>query len=137
MRNTVRVVLVLLVPLLVVSGPLSANNRRGIRFGYIESKLDKGSSGIYDKGYTSFYVGSFNDQRIIARVQLDTCATLTKPNAVFQYVSIATQFAQETFPPIYLVQDSSDFWKILGNSCSNNVRVAIPVDLYSSSFVGP
>jgi len=65
MKNTWRIMLVLLVTVLVVSGPLSAANRRGIRFGYIDSKLDKGSAGLYDRGYSSFYVGFFNDQRII------------------------------------------------------------------------
>ena len=65
MRNTLRVLLVFVVVLMVVSGPLSAKNRRGIRFGYIDSKLDKGSAGLFDQGYNSFYVGFYNDQRII------------------------------------------------------------------------
>jgi hypothetical protein len=65
MKNVMRLMLVLIVVLMVVAGPLSAANRRGIRFGYIDGKLDKGSSGLYDQGYGSFYVGFFNDQRII------------------------------------------------------------------------
>ena len=68
MRNTLRFLLVFVVVLIVVAGPLSAENRKGIRFGYIESKLDKGSAGIFDNGYTSFYVGFFNDQKIIPMI---------------------------------------------------------------------
>jgi hypothetical protein len=60
-----KVLLVLGIALLFVSGPLSADNRRGIRFGYIDSKLDRGGEGLFNKGYSSFYVGFFNDQKII------------------------------------------------------------------------
>jgi len=65
MKKKLVCLLVLMIALTMVCGPLSAKNRRGIRFGYIDSKLDKGSAGLFDRGYNSFYVGFYNDQRII------------------------------------------------------------------------
>ena len=96
MRNTMRVMLVLLVALMVVPGPLSAKNRRGIRAGYIDSKLDKGSEGLFDEGYSSFYVGFYNDQRIIPMLYfssgLDYYQTGSKKNddnkLVLHYLSV-------------------------------------------------
>jgi hypothetical protein len=67
-KNTLKFVLACVVILAVVAGPLSAQNRRGLRFGYIDSKLDRGGEGVYAEGYSSFYVGFFNDQRIIPMI---------------------------------------------------------------------
>jgi hypothetical protein len=91
-----RVILVLVVALTVVSGSLFAGKDRGIRGGYIEGKLDKGSAGLFDKGYNSFYVGFFNDQKIIPMLYfysgLDYYQTGSKTNddnkLVLHYCSI-------------------------------------------------
>ena len=65
MKKKMVCLLVVVIAMTLVSGPLPAKNRRGVRFGYIDSKLDRGGAGLFDRGYSSFYVGFYNDQRII------------------------------------------------------------------------
>lgn len=64
MKKWMRCLLVLVIALSVLSSVSFAQKNRGIRGGWIESEITKGSEGWFDKNYRSFYVGFFNDQNI-------------------------------------------------------------------------
>lgn len=65
MRRSMSSILVLVIALFLFSGVSFAQKNRGIRGGWIESEITKGNEGWFNKKYRSFYVGFFNDQRII------------------------------------------------------------------------
>jgi len=70
MRNKMRILLVLVMVLSFLSSSMfaQAEKKRGMRFGYISSKISKSELDWledFDDGYESFYVGFFNDAKII------------------------------------------------------------------------
>ena len=72
MRNRWASILVLVMLLFVLSGVSFAQKNRGLRAGWIESEITKGNEGYFDKRYRSFYVGFYNNQRIIPMLYLYT-----------------------------------------------------------------
>lgn len=96
MRNTVKSILVLVIALLVMSGSVFAQKNRGIRGGWIESEISKGGDSYLDAKYKSFYVGMFNDQKLIPMLYiytaLDYYQTGSKYNdnnkLILHYISI-------------------------------------------------
>ncbi len=58
--------LMIAIALTVASGALFAQKiDKGIRFGYISSAIQKDGDKYFDDSYSSFYVGLFNDSRLI------------------------------------------------------------------------
>lgn len=65
MRRSMSGILVLVIALSLFSGVSFAQKNRGIRGGWIESEISKDDEGYVGRKYRSFYVGFFNNQRII------------------------------------------------------------------------
>jgi hypothetical protein len=72
MRNRMRGILVLVIALSVLSGVSFAQKNRGLRGGWMESEITKGNEGWFNKNYRSFYVGFFNDQKLIPMLYIYT-----------------------------------------------------------------
>lgn len=95
MRNMTKSIMVLGMVLLVGFGSVLAKDR-GIRGGWMESKISKGGDSYLDAKYKSFYVGMFNDQELIPMLYiytaLDYYQTGSKYNddnkLVLHYISI-------------------------------------------------
>ena len=72
MKTKIVSILVFVIVLTLVSGSMFAQKNRGIRGGWIESSIRKGSDDWLEAKYTSFYVGLFNDQRLIPMLYIYT-----------------------------------------------------------------
>lgn len=96
MRNTVKIILVMVVALLVATGSVFAQKNRGIRGGWMESEVIKDGNSWFGAKYKSFYVGMFNDQKLIPMLYiytaLDYYQTGSKRNddtkLILHYISI-------------------------------------------------
>jgi len=88
--------MVLVLALLVLSASVFAQKDRGIRGGWMESKISKDGDSYLDAKYESFYVGMFNDQKLIPMLYiytaLDYYQTGSKLNddnkLILHYISI-------------------------------------------------
>jgi len=72
-----RILLVLVMTMAFLSSSMfaQADKKRGMRFGYISSKVSKTELDWledFDDGYKSFYVGFFNDAKLIPLLHLST-----------------------------------------------------------------